>query len=209
MTRNVVVKIGGSLLAAPHLCARVRRWLAEESAARPEAHFVFVVGGGKLVDAVRELDSHVSLDEKAAHWLCIELMGVTAGLVAAMLPELPVVEDFDQLELRTRAPGATLLRPLRFLREIEPTRRGTPLPANWSVTSDSIAARLAVVLEAEELVLLKSASPPIPAGDRNWLERLAACGYVDPFLPRLTGELPHRSVRMATLPDVRKSCGSN
>jgi len=185
-----VVKVGGSLLATAEFPRRLHAWLGERMAARRNTHFVIVAGGGKWVDAIRALDAHTPLGDERAHWICVDVMDVTAGLVSAMLPELYTVDSFGELERRVREPGVTLLKPSEFVARIEPTRVGTRLPANWSVTSDSIAARLAIVLGADELVLLKSAPPPVLREVDGWLDALAAAGYVDEFLPRLRDELP-------------------
>jgi aspartokinase-like uncharacterized kinase len=64
------------------------------------------------------------------------------------------------------------------------------LPANWSVTSDSIAGRLAIALGADELALLKSVSPPVNRDTAHWLSELAVAGYVDSFFPKLQAEMP-------------------
>ncbi|MEM7558752.1 MAG: hydantoinase/oxoprolinase family protein, partial [Planctomycetota bacterium] len=48
-----VVKVGGSLLDIPNLGDRLASWLSQQ----PRAVSLFVVGGGGLVDAVRDLDS--------------------------------------------------------------------------------------------------------------------------------------------------------
>jgi 5-(aminomethyl)-3-furanmethanol phosphate kinase len=53
------------------------------------------------------------------------------------------------------------------------------LPENWDVTSDTIAARVAVHVAADRLTLLKSASLP-PGTTRLEAARL---GLVDPLLP--------------------------
>ena len=53
------------------------------------------------------------------------------------------------------------------------------LPHSWNVTSDSVAARLAEILDAD-LVLLKSMAPPSNS-IRDW----ASAGYVDPFFPTI------------------------
>ena len=53
------------------------------------------------------------------------------------------------------------------------------------MTSDAIAARVAVVLAAIELVLLKSAPMP-PGVDRREAARL---GLVDPAFPEVSGPL--------------------
>lgn len=195
--RICVAKIGGSLLSSEQLPQRLAQWLTDETAAHGLTHYVLVVGGGALVEVVRRLDAQHDLDEAAAHWICIELMDVTARLVAAMLPEVPLEDDFQSLQQRCADPGATILRPSRFLRQLEPHQPGTRLPADWSVTSDSIAARLAIVLEAAELVLVKSSLPL--AAISSDVTQLAAAGYVDAFLPNLLPDLP--SVRVAVLAD--------
>ena len=59
----------------------------------------------------------------------------------------------------TRAPAARRFIAVEsFLRREEPVLPGVRLPIGWHVTSDSIAARLAEVCQAQELVLLKSTS---------------------------------------------------
>ena len=189
-TRLSVVKVGGSLLTSDDFPGRLRTWLTAERTARGETHFVLIAGGGKWVDAIRRVDAASPLGEERAHWLCISIMDVTAGLVAAMLPEIVTVETWEVLSSRVQEPGVTILKPSQFLRDVEPNAAGTRLPANWSVTSDSIAGRLAIVLAADELCLLKAAAPPARHGDEDWLDQLAAAGYVDEFLPTLRDELP-------------------
>jgi aspartokinase-like uncharacterized kinase len=196
--RVCVAKIGGSLLSKADLAVQLRKWLDAELAAHPDTHYVLIVGGGPLVDAIREIDRASPLGDANSHWICIELMSVTTRILAALLPELTVIHQISQLAERTTCPGATLLCPADFLRDIEPTCAGTRLPADWSVTSDAIAARLAILLAADELVFLKSIAPPVPVTDAgNWLSELAAHGYIDRFLPRLTQELP--AIRFVSL----------
>jgi aspartokinase-like uncharacterized kinase len=189
--RISVVKVGGSLLTNADLPRLLRRWLVAQQAARHDTHYVLIVGGGPLVDAVREIDRSNQLGDAVGHWICIDLMGITARIVAAALPELALVDQFAELLDRVSRRGVTLFCPNQFLRQIEPKSFGTPLAANWSVTSDSIAGRLAIVLSADELVLIKSAVFPTPTNVSNDpLAEFAASGYVDSFLPNLKQELP-------------------
>ena len=64
---------------------------------------------------------------------------------------------------------------------VEDESRPDHLPHSWDVTSDSIAARAAVVFHAERLILLKSTD--IPPG-MHWTEA-ARRGWVDPHFPKL------------------------
>ena len=178
-----VVKVGGSLFDLPDLADRLCRWMACQSA----AHHVLVAGGGVLVEQVRQWHRQQPIDETATHWMCIDLMRTTARLLQARLPESVLTGDDRVLVQRIGQPGTTAFCMAEWLRHVEPRLPGTRLPCNWEVTSDAIAGRLAVVLAAGELVLLKSKEPPSTQVD---LASLAAEGIVDPMLPRLAAELP-------------------
>jgi aspartokinase-like uncharacterized kinase len=177
-----VVKVGGSLLEWPLLGGALCAWLAEQ----PAAMNVLVCGGGTLCDAIRRADAVHHLGEATSHWLCVDALTITAQLLAAILGDIPVVETVDR-----SSRGAVILDPRRLLLEQERRLPGRVLPHNWSVTSDSIAARLAEVLEADELVLLKSADPPPGA-----LEQWAAASYVDSHFPRSAANRTVRAVNL-------------
>lgn len=191
-----VVKVGGSLLARAELPAALSAWLAEQ----PGGHVVLIAGGGELVDVIRTADRVHKLDETAAHWLAIGAMRVTARLLATLLSEAALVDSWNELRQRAASPGITIFDVEQFLRQVEPNLPGRKLPEGWDVTSDSIAARVAIVLGARELVLLKSTPPSNPAAT---ISELSAVGYVDRFLPCLQGELP--AIRCQCHNDLRSN----
>ena len=137
-----VVKVGGSLFGFAGFVAALNEWLAEQ----PPAVNVLIAGGGKLADVIREADAAWGLGDEAAHWLCVHVMGVSARLLAALLAESRWEAAWDDLlELLPASDGRQpiVFCPVRFLREIEASLPPRPLPHSWSVTSDSIAARIA------------------------------------------------------------------
>jgi aspartokinase-like uncharacterized kinase len=169
-----VIKIGGSLLDWPALPTVLRRWLAQQ----PPGLNVLLCGGGELADVIRRADRDFQLGESFSDWLCIDVMSITARLLAAIVCETPVVTDYEKLLGRVAQceTGNVVFDAARFLRDREPALPGSPLPHDWSVTSDSIAARLAEVIAADELVLVKSSDPP--AGS---MAELIAAEYVDRY----------------------------
>jgi aspartokinase-like uncharacterized kinase len=173
-----VVKLGGSLLDLADLADRIQRWLATQ----PTRSNVFVVGGGALAEAVRAADRVHKLDEVVAHWLCIRAMSITAELAATLL-DWPIVYDLSTL--KHEAPPCCVFDVYPFLKDVEPTLPGKRLPHGWHVTSDSIAARVAEVLSADELVLLKSTLPLGPLD----LATAAAQNLVDPWFPQAARSL--------------------
>lgn len=179
-----VVKVGGSLFPMPELATRLREWLASQ----PPAHNVLVAGGGSLVEQVRILNSIEPIEDIAAHWMCVDILTVTAHLLHAWLPETPLVEDDRLLCQRVGEAGSTIFGPAPWLRHGEPGLPGTWLSTSWETTSDSVAGRLAVALRADEFVLLKSRLPR--RGSPREMSALAAIGYVDSMLAKMAPELP-------------------
>jgi aspartokinase-like uncharacterized kinase len=186
-----VIKVGGSLLDWPPLPHTLLSWLA----AQEPALNILLCGCGPFGDAIRQADERFSLGEERSHRLCIDALAVTARLLAAIIPEAPLCDRYSLLNARVSShePGNIIFDPREFLTDHEAALPGRALPHTWSVTTDSIAARLAQVLEADELILLKSANAP-PAAS---LGDLAATGVVDAYFPLVAA--PLRSVRLLNL----------
>jgi aspartokinase-like uncharacterized kinase len=181
------VKVGGSLLDYAGLPKALARWRD----AQPQGVNVWLAGGGPLADAIRRADGLWRLGETTAHWLCIGAMSVTSRLLAALLPDALYTTTWSQLQaaVGTGESRDFVFDVAAFLRDEEPHLPGMPLPCSWNATSDSIAARVAEVLAADELVLLKSRNLPA-AATRHSAE---GCRFVD----------EHFSVAAAKLPVVR------
>ena len=116
----------------------------------------------------------------------VDLMTVTAHMLHDHLPEVPLIEDDRLLCQRLGERSCTLFGPGQWLRHSEPNLPGKKLPTNWQVTSDSIAARLAITLLADEVVLLKSALPK----NKESVGQLVQKGYLDRMFAALHPDLP-------------------
>jgi aspartokinase-like uncharacterized kinase len=143
---KVVVKIGGSLIKeAPALMDRLVKEFGPEShnsADKAKASeklpfsILIVPGGGIFADAIRAADEMFSLGADTAHWMAIlgmeqyafYLLDKSKALVADSIADLPQ--------------GVSILFPYRLLKTRD------PLPHTWDVTSDTIAAWIAVQLDA-------------------------------------------------------------
>ena len=190
-----VVKVGGSLFDYEDLAAALARFLDLQ----PPAATVLIAGGGAWANAVREVEAHSRIGERVAHDLCIRAMGVTARVLAALTPQYTLETCWERLRTWTHSPngqlGAQVFDVAKFLEDVEPRSPGLVLPHDWSATSDSIAARVAHLLEAAELILLKSA----PLANEKSMHDAAAEGYVDGFFPHAARELTR--VRCVNLRD--------
>lgn len=193
----IVIKFGGSALGTPDWANRFRAWLGSKTASYENSHFVVIVGGGPLVDGLRTIDKQVRLDDSTAHWAAIRLMDEAARLVAAAFGDLELCHRYDDLLTRIYRPGVTILAVSQFLREIDPSLPGGPLPESWDVTSDSIAGRVAIALGARELILLKPRFVEAPGEN---VAALVAAGVVDRHFSALYGRIP--LVRIDFLPPL-------
>ena len=191
MNPPIVVKIGGSLLDWDRSPSRIRAFLDRFR----DERVVVVCGGGKLVDAIRELDRMHRLGDEVSHALAMKILDFSAKTAAEMVPGLARVESCEAFEDCWSRGVIPALAPRRFLEDDD--RSADRLPHSWSTTSDSIAARLATRLGSSTLILLKSATLP-PNCDRAGAARL---GLVDPEFVKAAGAL--ESVRYVNLRDSR------
>jgi len=168
MSRRVI-KLGGSLLARNDLKDRFFRW----HNSLPPSDDVLIAGGGLLADGIRAYAARFGLSDETAHQCCLECMSSTSRVIAEVFG-LPQEDAFDSLCERTHR--LLVFDAAPFLRTVEPTL-ANPLPHDWTVSSDSIAARIARLLDAE-LILLKSANNQFP----HW-DTAAERGYVDRHFP--------------------------
>jgi aspartokinase-like uncharacterized kinase len=176
-----VVKVGGSLLDLAELGPRFCRWLAGRGA----ASVLVVPGGGPTADVIRDLDLQHHLGETKSHWLALRAMALNAFVLHALLPRSVLVQSIDQIgEL-------AVLDPLAFCLRDEREHPGSALPHSWSVTSDSIAARVAVRANAERLILLKSVDIP---EELSWAAA-AQLGYVDAAFPGIVAAAPSLEIQ--------------
>ena len=156
----IVAKVGGSLYDWPGLRPALTAWLALQ----PEPVLLFP-GGGDAADAVRDWDRAHSLGEESAHWLAIRSLSLGAHFLQRLLPNMAIVES----------PTPGIFDPYPYFR-----MQAGP-PHTWSVTTDSLAAWVAIHSGASKLVLLKSTDIPV---SMTWIEASGA-GFVDAHFPIL------------------------
>lgn len=184
-----VVKVGGSLLIRSDLKQALTTWLDSQS----KAETLVVVGGGELIDAIRHLDRTHPGNPIETHWLCVDLLEATCRLCASWF-DWKCVHTSETLQARIRD-GFGVEVPCLISVSAFYDRSNAPkaIPQDWRTTTDTIAALLARIAAADELVLLKSC-PTDPSAS---VQELADQGIVDEALPLIESTVP--SIRVTTL----------
>jgi hypothetical protein len=165
--------VGGSLYDLPDLGWRLQRWLR----AHAPCHAVLIPGGGPTADVIRTLDRCHALGEEKAHWLALLAMTLNAYFLADLLDGATVVDSVEACGPVWDNAGLPVLDAFAFAKRDE--AQPGHLPHRWDITSDALAARVAQVLQAQQLILLKSVSLPeeldwAEAGRQGWVDRAFA-----------------------------------
>ena len=174
-----VVKVGGSLLERIDLQVALLSWLERQETRET----LIVTGGGRLVDAIRDLDAIRPGDVRQTHWLCVELLDVTFRLMSSWF-DWPILTTWQELQhgmthgFATDRPTLVAVRSF-YHPDFGGDSTNLALPCNWQTTTDSIAGLLALQTGADELVLLKSCQ----IDPRLSLRQLAERGIVDAAFP--------------------------
>ena len=166
-----VVKLGGSLGDADIL----QNWLEVLSGPGPE-RLVIVPGGGRFADQVRQAQQRWGFDDTTAHRMAILAMCQYGLMLIGLQPRLQGADTLEAItSLTDRSQVAVWLPHYRLLDKAGVT-------ASWDITSDSLAAWLALALRAEHLVLIKSVTLDC---SRMMAGELTASGVIDPAFERL------------------------
>jgi 5-(aminomethyl)-3-furanmethanol phosphate kinase len=175
-SRNpVIVKVGGSLFDLQDLGPSLQAWLRTLS----ERAVVLVPGGGAFAGVIRQLDGRHDLGEEKSHWLALASMSLAAQFLVALLPHSVLAKNLVDCGDAWRRGLLPVLDPYQVILSEEAER--IRLPHSWQVTSDSVAARIASLAGARQLILLKSVTLPEGLG---WKEA-GSRGYVDSYFAQL------------------------
>jgi len=170
-----MIKVGGSLCnrrLLPRLAAVIREFAGT-------CNVTLIPGGGPFANLVRDWDRRLHLGDSAGHWMAVAAMNQYGLLLESQ--GMGALFD-DPAMLASPGAGARIFLPYRYLKDTD------PLPHTWSVTSDSIAAYLAVLFKMDRLVLLKAAdnAPMSPCPVRTAVESGIVDGCFNRYLSKST-----------------------
>jgi len=141
---EAVLKVGGSLAEYPYSLEELCKKLASFA----KDHKVLIVpGGGKFADMVRNFDKAYHLSNKIAHKIAILAMDQFGLFLSDITPNSYVSYSLE--EAKNSSSGTLpIFLPSTFM------FRKNPLEHSWDVTSDSIAAYIASMVNADKLILV-------------------------------------------------------
>jgi 5-(aminomethyl)-3-furanmethanol phosphate kinase len=168
-----VIKLGGSLFASPQL----KDWLSAISE-HGKGRVVVVSGGGSFADAVRDAQRKIGFDDVAAHRMAMLAMEQSAVMLADLQADFVTAKNKNEIE------AAQKNRKIPIWMPTEMALAATDIPANWDMTSDSLAAWLSAELPANGLLIVKSCD----ISNSRDISTLAKNAIVDRLLPHFASK---------------------
>ncbi|MDF1582649.1 MAG: uridylate kinase [Methyloprofundus sp.] len=163
----IILKLGGSLLSSQIL----PQWL-HLAVKEGKGKVVIVPGGGVFADQVRSTQKTWQYDDQTAHYMAILAMQQMALLFKGLCSDLCLVNQVEAIRPALYQKKTVVWSPLAI--ELDDPN----IKASWDVTSDTLAAWLAVQLSADQLILVKSAQLP----ENATLEQLSEKNIIDQAL---------------------------
>src|SRR5574337_507338 len=146
MKIDVVIKVGGSLgrwKGLGKLLDSIARW-------KGATNVLVIPGGGVFADLVRAEYRRVRLTERATHRMAVLAMDQYGLELCDLASRVAPASSLNQAMEVIRCGRLPVYLPSRSL------VRHDPFTHSWGVTSDSIAAYIAGLVQARALLLLKS-----------------------------------------------------
>ena len=133
-----VVKIGGSLF--PKYAVELADKLKNTSS-------LIILGGGEFANLIRKYDAVMNFSDDVNHWQAIDCMDIIAKLVNDKVSSTRLAYSIEDAQ-KISDEGLTPIFVVSEFLKIE-----DPFECTWDVTSDSIAAYIAHLLNAKLLIV--------------------------------------------------------
>ena len=133
-----VVKIGGSLFPR-HAIDLAERLKNTDS--------LIILGGGNFANLIRKYDAEMNFSDEANHWTAIDCMDIIAKLVNDKVESAGLAFSIDEANNLSNEGFTPIFIVSEFL------KKENPFECSWDVTSDSIAAYVAHVLNANLFIV--------------------------------------------------------
>ena len=133
-----VVKIGGSLF--PNYAINLAEKLKNTGS-------VIILGGGEFANLIRKYDDDINFSEETNHWTAIDCMDIIAKLVNDKVDSTKLAYSIEEVNANSDEGFTPIFVVSEFL------KREDPFECSWDVTSDSIAAYVSHILNANLLIV--------------------------------------------------------
>jgi len=133
-----VVKIGGSLFP---------KYAIELAKRLENTNSVIILGGGEFANLIRRYDDEINFSDEANHWTAIDCMDIIAKLVCDKVDSCKLSYSIEDVEKISDEGFTPIFVVSQFLREND------LFECSWDVTSDSISAYVAHLLNANLLIV--------------------------------------------------------
>lgn len=185
---EAVIKVGGSLSKKP---SALRALGVTLNLLAKSHHIAIVPGGGRFADTVRKLDKIFDIPATLSHRMAILAMDQYGLLLSTVISDSDLYNSIQKVEKSAKTGRAAIILPSKLLLKAD------PFEPSWNVTSDSIAAYIAVKLHSTKAIFVTdvdgiySANPRIyplakllKTVDPIELHKFEKPTSVDQFLPQ-------------------------
>ncbi len=135
-----IVKLGGSLLKTGQIFDCLLK------ISNSNELTIVVCGGGDFADEIRKAQKKWHFDDIAAHEMAILAMQQMAIMCQNLQPEFIITSSVSEIKTHRHIIWFPTVSELN----------AAEIPPTWEITSDSLAAFLAIKLNANKLVIVKS-----------------------------------------------------
>jgi aspartokinase-like uncharacterized kinase len=138
MSVKQVVKIGGSLF--PNHAIELANKLENTNSC-------IVLGGGEFANLIRRYNDEIGFSDEVNHWTAIDCMDIIAKLVNDKVDSARLAYSIEEVCEISDEGFTPIFVVSKFLRDED------PFECSWDVTSDSIAAYVSHLLNANLLIV--------------------------------------------------------